>query len=183
MALDPKKRQKKLLKKSAKRKEKKIQINSNKSNETSEEIANYPIYECLVPDKIFETGMGNVYFARKTPAGHVYVSGFIVETFCMGVRRALYYTYTMSDYYELVNKSKENLVVKTPSYLRKLVEGLLSMREKSVLNHIKIMNVHQKFLEILMLMNVLRILNLEVMVNQFSYVDLTNLTVTAEKYY
>lgn len=130
MALDPKKRQKKLLKKAEKRREKKVQIHSNKLEGSSDNIANLPIHECLVPKNIHEVGIGNISFSRKTHSGQIATSSFLVDVYCLGVKNAFFNKLTNTEYQNLKNKDEVPTKSVTPSYIRKLVEGSVEFASK-----------------------------------------------------
>ena len=60
--------------------------------------SNQPIYECLVPDGLFEIGLGNVIVSRKAPKGNIAVSAFVVDVFCLGVKNAFFRILSEFDY-------------------------------------------------------------------------------------
>ena len=86
MAISAKERQKRLERKA--RKKKPIKMNKAKAISLSERKAasysTYPIHECLVPDGLFEIGIGNVIVSRGAPKGNIAVSVFVVDTFFLG---------------------------------------------------------------------------------------------------
>ena len=45
-----------------------------------------PIRECLVSESLFEVGMGTLVLARGVTAGPVLFTGFLMDTFCRGVK-------------------------------------------------------------------------------------------------
>jgi hypothetical protein len=70
MALDPRKRQKKLQKKNAKRKAAVVSKKQKGMVGTARQIAfaaNAPIHECIVPSNLFEAGIGNIIVSRQLP--------------------------------------------------------------------------------------------------------------------
>ena len=91
MATDPKKRQKQLAKKTAKRKEKRHLVVRDKSaGEMARAIAaaKYPILHCLISDSIKTQGMGWVILSREMPSGSIAVALFLVDSYCLGVKDA-----------------------------------------------------------------------------------------------
>lgn len=124
MALDPKKRQKKLAKKASKRKEKISQINAESSKANAYGLANLPIHECLVPDNMFEIGLGHVFISRKMISGGITLSVFMVDTFCLGVKDAFIKNFTEAEYHDVkVQLCRDvKLIDIAPSNARKIVE-------------------------------------------------------------
>lgn len=128
MATSEQKRQKKL-------KKKKQKLNLIRKNSSSLGTKNpvslyskYPIYECLIPENIFELGIGNVLISRRSPSGEIAVGAFIVDVYCLGVKNTLF-TIVDENKYETVIKPQmsqnnecrfENT---EPSCVRKLIEG------------------------------------------------------------
>ena len=47
-----------------------------------------PIHEALVPAKLFEVGIGNLFFSRALPDGHIALGCFLLDVFCLGVKNA-----------------------------------------------------------------------------------------------
>lgn len=89
MPTDPRKRQKKLERRAAKRKEKKHQVVRQQSAGLSTQLteaANYPILHCWIGNGIAEQGMGWVVLSRQLPKGMVAVASFLVDAYCLGVK-------------------------------------------------------------------------------------------------
>lgn len=93
MAIDPKKRQKQLAKKTAKRKTlaaaRKTFQKASKTWNAIHHMAvavNSPIYECLVPENLFEKGLGNIIISRKMPNGFIGAGIFLLDVYCLGVK-------------------------------------------------------------------------------------------------
>ncbi len=99
MAVDPKKRQKKLQRKAQKRKQK--VSSKNKIQQKGLQPLKYvehPILECLMGKSIDEVGMGSVLIARETPYAEVAVSAFVVDGWCLGVKEAFFTVMRKTDY-------------------------------------------------------------------------------------
>jgi len=47
-----------------------------------------PIHEALVPAKLFEVGIGNLFFSRALPDGRIALGSFLLDVFCLGVKNA-----------------------------------------------------------------------------------------------
>ena len=95
MAIDPKKRQKKLAKQKAKRKEKALSHRRSQQGKTPlfvplefELGSNAPILECLMTEEIFNAGIGQVIVSRATGSGMVAAGIFLVDIYCLGVKNA-----------------------------------------------------------------------------------------------
>lgn len=132
MAINAKQRQKKLEKKNKKRKlVKKSLAPGIQQRDRAVNYAKFPIHECLVPNSLFETGIGNVIVTRRTQAGSIAISAFIVDVFCLGVKNALF---KVSSEFEYENTVKPRLIEVHedqsfekvhPSCARKLIEGAI----------------------------------------------------------
>jgi hypothetical protein len=128
MATDPRKRQKQLAKKKAKRKtaaaaKKMVDKLGGLFSQTTLEKA--PIYECLAPSRLFETGIGTVIMARKMPTGEIGAGFFMLDVWCLGVKNAFFTILTLPEYQQqlLEIRQRENLQTIPPPCARKLVEG------------------------------------------------------------
>ena len=130
MAISAKQRQKKLEKKSKKRKLVKKSLSSAlQIRDKALNYAKFPIHECLFPSNLLETGLGNVIVARRTTDGSIATSAFVVDVFCLGVKNALFKVSSEFDYeYSIKPKLSggldgPSLEVVHPSCARKLIEG------------------------------------------------------------
>ena len=131
MALDAKKRQQKLAKKAAKRKAvlatKKPAWSAGSMvshGRPAVPAANTPIHECLVPDSLFDIGIGNVIVSRKMPNGFIGAAFFLVDVFCLGIKDALYDVLSPVEYdYRVSGLQQETFKAIHPTCARKLVEG------------------------------------------------------------
>ena len=90
-------------------------------------VATAPIHEVLVPDTLFELGIGNLIFSRKLPDGSIAVAAFLIDTFCLGVKDAFYATVSFAKYEEYLRARLESgfagkMHAQPPAYVRKLVE-------------------------------------------------------------
>jgi tetratricopeptide (TPR) repeat protein len=128
MTLDEKRRQKKLAKRAAKRKVQRAgkQLKSSAaSGHSPAQAARFPIYACLVPDNLFELGLGNVVLSRSLPSGDLAVAGFLLDVYCLGVKNAFYLVSSPEDYALNMSRYGEDVRYERvhQSCLRKLVEG------------------------------------------------------------
>ncbi len=100
MTLSARQRQKKLEKK--KKKRQLVKGTGSTAFAGTAKAANYarhPIYECLVPSGLFETGLGTIIVTRRTPGGEIAISAFVVDVFCLGVKNALFKLASEQDYH------------------------------------------------------------------------------------
>jgi hypothetical protein len=132
MPRDERKRQDQLARKAAKRK-KHLQSSQRSTAATTGLLtdamqvrlaAGSPVHECLVPDNLFELGMGNVVFSRKTPGGRIVAAIFLLDVFCLGVKNAFTRSVSEGEYRSLVQHITRDAPLESfpPSCLRKVVE-------------------------------------------------------------
>jgi len=100
MALSEQQRQKKLAKKKQKRgsavKQKTPSITP--SMKKAKPYAICPIHECLIPDDLFVSGLGELVVARRAPNGDIAMSAFVIDVFCLGVKDAMFLVMPESEY-------------------------------------------------------------------------------------
>jgi hypothetical protein len=92
MATDPHKRQRKLEKRNAKRKEKHHQLVREKSVGIAERMAasaSAPILDTWVSEDLFKQGLGWILLSRRLPNDLVAVAVFLVDRYCLGVKNAM----------------------------------------------------------------------------------------------
>ena len=125
MAIDERRRQKKLAKKAAERKVRQAERKSLSTGGSAALAARFPIGDCLVPTSLFEGGIGTVVLTRLLSSGEIAVAGFLVDPYCLGVKNALYRVLSPAeyDYYRQQIEAQTPLERIHPSCLRKLVEG------------------------------------------------------------
>ncbi len=130
MALDPKKRQKKLAKRKAQRKDKAKTLQVRQQQHLAYQAnrvalaARYPIHQCIASVSIFAGGMGTVIFSRRAPNGDIVTGMFLLDTFCLGVKSAFARFLLPHEYDEMVSQARQNELFQAvePSYARKLIE-------------------------------------------------------------
>ena len=130
MAISEKQRQKKLDKKNKRRQlNKKLSNKGAYTRDSASKYGGYPIHECLVPNSLFETGIGYVIVSRKTMDGDIAVSAFVVDVYCLGVKNALFKVASESEYERTIkprlteSSGEDQFENVHPSCARKLVEG------------------------------------------------------------
>ncbi len=132
MAKDRRGRQKAMARKAAKRKAR-AQRHRHKGGPpgalpTPEAIAGTPVHECLVPDNLFELGIGNVVVSRRLPGGDIALGVFLVDTQCLGVKNAMFKVVTPHEYREITAKisGEHGVRVEDPAAVKKLVKGAVA---------------------------------------------------------
>jgi hypothetical protein len=90
MALNAKQRQKKLERKKKKKAQavKKSGQRISTPGSRSSSYTRYPVHECLVPENLFEQGLGTLLMSRRAPNGTIAVGFFLLDVFCLGVKNA-----------------------------------------------------------------------------------------------
>lgn len=132
MPPDPKKRQKKKEKQTAKRKAKHQQLARAKSAGLPQQLAGasrYPILHAWVSDTVWKQGLGYVCLSRELPGQQVAFVLFLVDRYCLGVKDAIVrvdgrFTYDSRITRGMRGKSPAHDV--TPACARKLVEGAVA---------------------------------------------------------
>lgn len=136
MALSSKALQQKRAKKSAKRKLAKKSVSSLQTAKATEWLlaASDPIADVFVPVGLFDTGMGTVWFSRHLSGGGYALSAFMLDTFCLGVKNALYTVLEEEQYDAHLDSfllhSGEEFVEADPAHARKLVESAVIYAER-----------------------------------------------------
>jgi hypothetical protein len=132
MAIDPRKRQKQLARKAAKRKAvqsaKKDLHGTGGVGSSAKQLVvaeASPIHECLMPEGIFEVGIGNVIVSRKLPNGDIGASFFLVDVHCLGIKFAFFQVMPETEYLRKLGSLGQHETFRRihPSCARKLVEN------------------------------------------------------------
>jgi hypothetical protein len=132
MAGEEKKRPKDNAKKGSKSKKAVTGTKNNLKDITSlspskqvELAADAPVYECLVPDELFEIGMGSIIISRKLANNYLGVSLFLLDVYCLGVKDTLFALMDQQEYRDTLNEIKvnEDLKKTDPACVRKLIES------------------------------------------------------------
>lgn len=127
MSMDPRKRQKKLAKKDAKRKEKRHDLikESNVGMPTKLALAaKLPILETLASETLWTQGLGTVTFTRNFPHGMVASARFLIDTGCLGVKDVVLQVISLSQYRELQQRASSQFQSRaiSPADVVKIVE-------------------------------------------------------------
>ncbi len=137
MAISARQKQKKLEKKNKKRKNaKKVMANTLRLGKRAKSYRNHPIHECLIPDGLFDSGLGEVVVTRRLANGDIALSAFILDVYCLGVKNAMFKVTSEADYENVFKKgfiaTHEDQKFETahPSCAKKLIEGGVSYARK-----------------------------------------------------
>ncbi len=137
MALNQNKRQKKLQRKVKKRKQNLAKKKNNLVISTNKAInyGSFPIHDCLVPDRIFEVGLGSILISRQSPSGLIAFSSFVVDVFCLGVKDCFFQVYDELEYEHIKSHITHSLEDQTlqnfnPSCALKLINGAVEYAQK-----------------------------------------------------
>lgn len=126
MATDPRKRQKKLERRTAKRQDKKHQLVKKQQAGISEQLSaasRYPILDARIGEDLWSEGLGPVLLSRQLPDGSVAFAVFLVDRYCLGIKDAFgritgHYTYET----DVIRKMFSHSRTVSASTVRKLVE-------------------------------------------------------------
>jgi hypothetical protein len=128
MPTDPRKRQKKLERRTAKRQEKKHSLIKKRDAGIAERVADaakYPVLHSRISEDLWHAGIGHVLLSRELPGGSIAVAMFLVDRYCLGVKDAFAkivggFTYE-SDF---MRNSEPRIAWRdvSPATVRKLVE-------------------------------------------------------------
>jgi hypothetical protein len=128
MVLDPRKRQKKLERKTAKRKSQKqtlFQQNPTDLRMRFQNAAAAPVLHSQATETLWKDGIGHVLLSREINPGQIAFAVFLVDMYCLGVKNAIWNIRPFAEVESLAGKlSRGHKSVKLkPESARKLVEG------------------------------------------------------------
>ena len=85
-----------------------------------------PIRHCLLPEALFETGIGTLILARGTTADQLAMGAFLIDVWCLGVKDALFQSVDAQDFemYVDATDATQPLVRVEPSHARKLLRDV-----------------------------------------------------------
>jgi hypothetical protein len=88
--------------------------------------ANAPIQECLLPDGLFEEGIGTVILARGAFPDYLNVGMFLVDVSCQGVKDVDFHPLESEEFELLIAalSATQSLAAVEPSYARKLLRDV-----------------------------------------------------------
>jgi hypothetical protein len=118
--------QKRLAKQKAKREIKRRQLARSNSPDPTVRLKaadRWPIVASLVPENLWDLGLGNLLIARRTPDGQLACANFLVDVFCLGVKDATWLIVGPGQFNEIRGRLNERGRFKevTPEHFAKLV--------------------------------------------------------------
>ena len=111
MAIDQKKRQKKLARKKSKRKA--VLSFKNRDFSFGEKLSrkkaiiiakNSPVKECLIRKDIFSEGIGTAIVSREMPNSRLGVGVFLLDVWCLGVKNTYFSVLSEDEYTDIIKK-------------------------------------------------------------------------------
>ena len=127
-------RQKTLARQKAKRKTVK-EVNQSFSSTFGGSISldsQAPIYECKIPKRLFEMGIGNIVFSRQFPSGKIGVAVFLLDVFCLGVKDVFHHVVDPNKYAQIIEGLARNEPLESidQACARKLIEGAVEYAQR-----------------------------------------------------
>ncbi len=129
MAIDPRKRQKKLERRKGKQTAERRELARRESRGLAarlEDAAAAPILDCCASPDLWNTGIGEVLLSRLTANGQVAFAAFLVDRYCLGVKDAFWNVLPRTVYraniYDKI-AARSGVTAMKPECARKLVEG------------------------------------------------------------
>lgn len=143
MAIDQRKRQKKLAKQRAKRKAKALTNRRAQQGRSSllqrvalglefELAARGPIHECYVNENLmapgYDQGMGTVIVSRLASGGMVAAGVYLLDVFCLGVKDSFARLLTREEFRQLLSQTRLQEPIKKvePAVAKKLIEDAVA---------------------------------------------------------
>jgi len=129
MAIDPRKRQKKLERRKAKIKAERRELARREPQGLPSRIqlaSTAPILHCCVNDEIWRHGIGHVLVSRQVDARQVAFAAFLVDVYCLGVKNVFVNIVSRARYDEEIYGKlarQDALAQIRPECARKLVEN------------------------------------------------------------
>jgi len=133
MGMDEKRRQKKLARKTAKRKKtlaaKRGEIPGQGSRIAF--AADKPLQECLITRVLYDQGIGNVVISRKMPNGDIAAAFFLVDIYCLGVKNCFFTITPPGVYAQRIDHlvQKEGAEYAVPACAVKLIKDAVAYAE------------------------------------------------------
>jgi len=129
MAIDPRRRQKKLERRRAKQKAERRELARREAGGLPARLARAaaaPILHCSASSTLWEEGIGEVLISRQLTNGQVAAVVFLVDMYCLGVKDVIMEILPRARYEEKVYRKladRFRLISLEPAGARKLVEG------------------------------------------------------------
>jgi hypothetical protein len=95
--------------------------------------AHAPVVDVLIAKTLFERGIGTVWLSRRLPTGRVAFAGFLVDTYCLGVKNAFGNIVDADEYgttlEHILGSVFESMQREHPACARKLLEQAVAYAE------------------------------------------------------
>jgi hypothetical protein len=139
MATDQRRRQKKLERRAAQRKQRHKEVQSEKNRGLAERLAlaaSSPILHCCTTQALWDDGISNVLISREVTPTMVGFAMFLVDMYCLGMKDAFGNVVSRGEYRQMHRQlaEKYHIVSLEPADLRKLVEGAVDYARNIGLN-------------------------------------------------
>lgn len=131
MPVDQRRRQRKLERLAANRKQRRRELNRRKNRGLVEMLAaaaTAPVLHGYVFQTLWDQGMGSVLLSRLLPNGMVAFAVFLIDIWCLGAKDAFGNVVTRGEYHAFLEQFRERgeLVALTAADVRSLVEGAVA---------------------------------------------------------
>ena len=132
MASSEARRQKKLKKQKARRQQKHTVIARRTSNDPGivlQHVETWPIHDVRVPSNLWKNGMGSLFIARWSPQRQFVFASFLLDTYYLGVKDAVWKICTPSQFEGVVKNAASNgngsMQKVDPAYFVKLINEMV----------------------------------------------------------
>lgn len=127
-------RQKQLAKKKAKRQEKRTLLTRETSKDPTVRfvgIADWPVHEARMSGNLWASGVGYIIVARNMPSGEIAMGVYLVDVFCLGVKKTFYQIMSRRVYVDYIKNMSRDLgtEVISPEYAAKVVTRAVAYAE------------------------------------------------------
>ena len=132
MAINQKRRQKALLKKRRKdRERRKKQARFSDSGEYSNSVRliknakNYPLHECLIDKEWQDRGLAQILFSRRQPNNKLIFGVYLVDIYCLGLKNTYCHAnFSLEEYQDLKNKAFKETIEEIKSTLLPILKSI-----------------------------------------------------------
>ena len=128
MAINTRKRQKQLVRKKSKRNAKRVAARHSGGGTAAlvRAAARGPIEHCLIPQELFDVGIGSIFLSRRSSDGTLISGVFLVDVFCLGVKDAFVTDLPEQELQQRMAMQPETFVESRPECARKLLHGAVA---------------------------------------------------------
>src|SRR4030042_6621075 len=140
MSQNEKRRQKALLKKKRKDKERKRTISHSSGFDSFtykmkliKKAKAFPIYECLINDNWKDSGLAHILLSRRQPNNELIIGVFLVDIYCLGLKNTFCNAnITLEDYEKLKFRMSQesSLITCDPKLANRIIYGAIEYARK-----------------------------------------------------